>query len=327
MRLLLLTITLWFSFLLSLWLWPNTIKLSKRVRTEFYYWDFIFGLLIFDIFIILLLGFYFRIIPSFNVIIETKFEHLIRALLAGIIVNLAFFLQISAAFLCGITFAFIASYSVGVIAEGFLRILSDPHSYPPSVLWIIVNFGIAVLFMNIASRRNTEKSQKSKKAILYCTISGILFTAFLRIFTLSFEIGNEILLPRFLLLFLISGMILCNLALSWFFCSRPLSTSLPFSFSTYFQQPLGNHLMGFIGGILACAAIISRLYLHVQITNIFEFICAHLYPLGTGLIGIFYWKEYKEHPSSYKYLIFAYICFILAVVFLGLNEWSIAYFN
>lgn len=317
-----LLISLAFLFII---LWPNTIKLAKATRAEYFYWDFLIATFFISLIFSFVIGFSPAFeFPSFAQSFIHQFRFVLRAIIAGLLLNLAYFLFITSSFLVGISYSIIASFSIAMATEGVITILLNPHGFPKTILLAIMFYLFATIFSNISCKKNTEKSYRSKKAITLCTISGVLFGFFFPLLgkSLAYQTGTTRLAPHVAIFFFICGFIICNIFLSILFRNRPL-ISPPFSLKGYFQTSFKNHIHGFIGGVFWMLAVICRLFTNVQKAFTYAFFISHIYPLVIALMGVFFWKEYKKHPNTYKFLMIAYIFFSIGGYFLSFEKWTI----
>lgn len=315
-------LTLAFLFIV---MWPNTIKMAKATRAEYFYWDFIVALFFSSLIFAFIIGFSPAFeFPSFTQNLVHQFRFVLRALIAGLIVNVAYFLFITSSFLVGIAYVATATFSIAMATAAVINILLDPHGFAKTVLLSMIFFLFAVLFLNISCKKNNDKTYRSKKAITLCSLSGLLFGFFFPLLGKSLSASAETnkLAPHVALFFFICGFVICNILLSILFRNRPL-ISPPFSFAGYFQTSFKNHIPGVIGGILWTAAVICRMFTDVEKIYSFAFFISHIYPLITASLGIFLWKEYKDHPKTYKYLVMGFICFGMGGYFLSYDKWTI----
>lgn len=311
------------SFLLII-AWPNLIKLAKTNRPEYFYWDFLVALFCLSLFLAFIIGFSpFYEFPSFLQSITHQFRFTLQAFIGGSILCIAYYLFVVCVFLVGVTYSIVAIFSIAMSTEAVITIITDPAGFPHSVLMALIFFLICVFFLNISCKKNIDKSYRSKKAITYAGISGIILGFFFPLIAKSFDLAANVRLAPHVALFFFS----CGTLFSFFFISllmknKPLIPP-PFTFKGYFKTPLKKHFFGALSGVLWGSSIMCRLLSDVYKIYNYAFVLSHIYPLITAALGIFVWKEYVEHPKTYKYLIFGYIFFLLGGSFLRFHAWTI----
>jgi len=315
-----LLIIITFSLIL---IWPNMLKKAKATRAEYFYWDFLIAVFILSIAFAITIGLspYYNL-PSVEKDLIEMFRFALRAMLAGMIVNIAYFLTILSSFLVGITYGMNVPFSIAMATEGIIVVLLQPHAFAGTILAAVVFFILSTVFFNIACRRNTEKTYRSKKAITFAVLAGMIFGFFFPLLGKSFNLEDSgKLAPHIAFLFFSSGFVIGNIFLSFLFRNKPL-ISPAFSFKGYLNISFKNHLYGFIAGTVWALAAICRFFTNIDPIYGFAFVISHTYTLLMGLFGIFLWKEYKNN-GTYKYLFFAYASFIIAVIFLSFERWTI----
>lgn len=311
------------SFLLII-LWPNMIKMAKSTRPEYFYWDFLLSLFATSLVFAFVIGFSpMYEFPTFIQNITHQFRFTLQAFMGGCILGLAYFLFVVSVFLVGVSYSIVAAFSIAMSTAAVIVIITDPAGFPHTVLVALIFFLICVLFLNASCRKSIDKSYRSKKAITYTAICGIVLGFFFPLVAKSMAISTNARLSPHVALFFFA----CGTLVSFFFISllmkyKPLIPP-PFTFKGYFQKPLKQHIYGIAGGFLWGSATMCRLLADVFAIYNYTFVLSHIYPLITAACGIFIWKEYKGHPKAYKYLLLGYVFFILGGSFLRFHEWTI----
>ncbi len=304
--------------------WANTQKLAgKTWRFELFYWDYVWGILIFAVISAFSLGNYGQAGRSFLADIHLAEQaNILLACLGGIIFNLANIFFVTAINIMGMAVAFPIAIGIALLLGVIVNYLAFPVG-DSTLLFTGVGFiVIAILLTALAYKKLlTHKGQMSSKGIVLALLGGILMGLFYRFVAASMasdfyqpEAGK--LTPYTAIFFMAVGVFVSNILFNTILMKRPLEGK-PLVHSDYFKGTGRDHLAGIAGGM------IWGLGTSLNIIASGKAGYAISYGLGQGatliaaIWGVFIWKEFKNSPPGTSRLItWMFICYISGLCFI-----------
>lgn len=300
--------------------WANTLKCSKAVRYEIYYWDFIFGALLTGTILGLTFGEY-----GYGYALDLfrhHFRYIIQAVISGVLFNIANLLLVAGVSMSGLCFAYFMCFSTTLITDSLMRYIIDTDGQKSS-LFIGLLFLIFGVFFAIGSyKKLPHKSDVLRKVISITLFSGLMLGLFYPLLGKSLSIPDQYRLGPYAAFFFFSvGLFLCNIVLNWFLMRKPLFGH-PLSYQDYRATTWENHSLGWAGGALWSIAMCFRLLAGRVASDALVFFGIQIVAIIAAVWGLCVWKEYAGQAKAKTMLFTAYGIYCVGVVLIGLAEFS-----
>ncbi|MCM5663894.1 GRP family sugar transporter [Galbibacter mesophilus] len=281
--------------------WANTQKLaSKNWRFELFYWDYVIGIVILSLLFAFTLGSNGEAGRSFLMDVQqADSSNLLKALLGGVIFNLANILLVAAIAIAGMSVAFPVGIGIALILGVVVNYLGAPQGDPALLFGGVFLVGVAIVLDAMAYKNHSDGSKKvTSKGILLSIIAGILMSLFYR-FVADSMAGDFVnpetgkLTPYTAVVFFSIGILISNFLFNTILMKKPIEGA-PVSYKDYFSGNLKTHSTGILGGIIWCVGM------SLSIIAAGKAGYAISYGLGQGatlvgaLWGVFIWKEFKN---------------------------------
>lgn len=309
--------------------WGNTQKLAgKSWRFELYYWDYVFGILLFSIILGFTLGSSGENGRSFvEDISQASHSNIYKAMLGGIIFNASNILLVAAMSIAGMAVAFPVGVGIALALGVIINYLFAPQGNATWLFGGVALIVAAIILDAIAYKKHSSTLKRvSGKGILLSVSAGVLMALFYRFVASSMvtsfdapEAGK--LTPYSAIFFFAIGVLVSNFLFNYLIMKKPFEGT-PVSFSDYKKGSIGVHITGLLGGI------IWNLGMSMSIIASGKAGFAISYGLGQGatliaaLWGVFIWKEFRGASKSVNNLIFlmflAYLGGLGLLVYAGL---------
>ncbi len=308
--------------------WGNTQKLSgKTWRFELFYWDYVFGIVIFS----LLLGFTLGSIGDngrgfIADIGQAEKRNIFNALLGGVIFNASNILLVAAMAIAGMAVAFPVGVGIALALGVIINYVFAPKG-DPVLLFIGVGFIVAAIIIDaLAYKKHSAAMRRvSRKGILLSVSAGVLMALFYRFVASSMaadfvspEPGK--LTPYSAVFFFAIGVLVSNFLFNYVIMKKPFEGE-PLTFRDYAKGSFGIHLTGILGGV------IWNIGMSMSIIASGKAGFAISYGLGQGatliaaLWGVFIWQEFKGASKPVNTLILfmflAYLTGLALLVYAG----------
>jgi glucose uptake protein len=299
--------------------WANSYKGTRAYPFPLFYWDYILGVLICAVLFALTLGSTGTSGEPFLANIQSAdLFNIGKALLAGIIFNIANLLLVAALDIAGLAVAFPIAIGIAVVEGVVLSYLLQPKGNP----WLLGLGVLLALAAVLANARAYAKltgggSASGRTGIMVSVVSGLLMGAFAP-FVASAMTSGHALTPYSVAVCFAVGAVLCNVVAGTWLMRRPLVGD-PVSFSGFWQAGAYNHLLGLVGGLIwgvgGCFNFISAGYLGVPIS----YAIGQSAPLIAALWGVIVWREFKGAPSaSWAALALMFVLYVSAILSVAL---------
>ena len=287
--------------------WANTMKLCPGYRFQLFYWDYVVGLFVGALLWGVTLGSLGHQGRSFFTDLgSADSTHILFALLAGVIFNVANVLLVAAIEIAGLAVAFPVGIGLALVVGAVSSYIFSPNGNPFLLFGGIALVAAAIVLDAMAYRlRETERRSPSVRGVVISLIAGLLMGSFYPFVSKAMS-GGGAPGPYAVALFFAAGVALCAVPFNYLLMRKPLDGSEPVSMTGYTAARPTWHLWGVVGGVIWCTGAI------------FNFVAsqAHLvgpavsYSIGQGATmisaawGVFVWKEFASAPAQSKRLLF-----------------------
>jgi glucose uptake protein len=308
--------------------WGNTQKLAgKSWRFELFYWDYVFGIVLFS----LLLGFTMGSTGEngrgfIQDIRQAEPGNILNAMLGGVIFNASNILLVAAMSIAGMAVAFPVGVGIALALGVIINYVFAPQGNANLLFGGVGLIVLAIVIDAAAYRKHSLSLKKvSGKGITLSISAGILMALFYRFVASSMitvfekpEAGK--LTPYSAIFFFSIGVLVSNFLFNYFIMKRPFEGK-PLTIDDYKKGTFKAHLNGVLGGV------IWNIGMSMSILASGKAGFAISYGLGQGatliaaLWGVFIWKEFKGASKSVNLLIFlmflAYLAGLALLVYAG----------
>ncbi|HXR32250.1 MAG TPA: GRP family sugar transporter [Verrucomicrobiae bacterium] len=297
--------------------WANTMKLTPGYAFPLFYWDYLVGMVLGALALGFTLGSFGGAGLSFLADLRgADARHILYALLAGIIFNVANLLLVAAIEIAGLAVAFPIGIGLALVVGALVNYLISPRGNPFLLFSGIVLVVLAIIFDAMAyKKREVEKKAVSARGIKISIACGILMGTFYPLIVKA-TTGKAALGPYAVALLFCIGAVLCALPLNYYFMRKPLTGIAPVTLRQFFATKPVYHLWGVIGGLIWCTG------------TTFNFVASHAqlvgpaisYALGQGatmvsaIWGVFMWREFVHAPAeSRRYIPLMFLFFLIGL--------------
>ncbi len=313
--------------------WGNTQKLAAKTwRYEYFYWDYVLGMLLFSVLIGLTLGSIGdkgrSFIPDLMQVSSGNFW---SAFFGGVVFNASNILLSSAISLAGMAVAFPVGVGLALVLGVFINYFSTPSGNPTLIFLGVFLIIIALVLNGIAyGRKKQSGADKSiiKKGLWVAIAAGIIMAFFYRFVAAAMDLTNfespqpGMVTPYTAVFIFALGVFASNFIFNTWLMKKPF-VGEPVAVQGLFKGSLSTHAVGMLGGLIWCLGT-SLSYISTGKAGV-----AISYALGQGatmvaaLWGVFIWKEFKGAGKTINTLLtLMFILFVsgLALIILAGNN-------
>jgi len=305
--------------------WGNTQKLaSKTWRYEYFYWDYVIGVLLLSLIFTFTLGsFGVSGQPFFTNLRQADLSNLSSAFLGGIIFNAANILLSSAIALCGMSVAFPVGIGLALVLGVLINYFGAAKGNPSFIFMGVILIVIAILLNAFAYKKASIGAKKiSNKGILISIAAGIIMAFFYRFIAASMDLSNFAepaagkLTPYTAVVIFALGILVSNFLFNTFVMKKPVQGE-PIPVAGYFKGNFTTHLIGILGGVIWCVGQSFSLIASEKAGAAISYGLGQGATLVSALWGILIWKEFKNAPATSNWLnVGMFILFIAGLGFL-----------
>ena len=307
--------------------WANTQKMKPATWSfQYFYWDYVIGILIFSLIMAFTLGSLGAqgrsFIPDLQ---QAETSALGSAFLGGVVFNLANIMVVIAIEIAGMAVAFPVGIGLALVLGVVINYLATPDGNPVYLFVGVALVTIAILVDAIAySQMPSAKARDAKwKGLLLAVLGGIFMGMFYRFVAASMSLdfthpAAGMLTPYTALVFFALGIFVSNFLWNTIIMYRPVTGSRA-TYREYFRQGSPKlHGIGILGGLIWCLGMLF------SILPANEASFAVSYGLGQGATmvaaawGVFIWKEFRGTPNRGRTNLLLTVMFISFVAGLGL---------
>jgi glucose uptake protein len=301
--------------------WANTQKLASATwRFELFYWDYVFGIVLFSIVLAFTLGSAGEGGRTFaQDLRQADGENIFSALLGGMIFNAANILLVAAIAIAGMSVAFPVGIGLALVIGVVVNYILAPVGNEILLFGGVAFIVLAIILNAGAYKRMMSGTQGiSTKGLLLSIISGSLMGLFYKYVAASMFPDFDMPLPGKLspytaVFFFSLGIFLSNFVFNSLLMRFPF-TGQAVSYNDYFRGSTKSHLMGIFGGVIWCMGMAFSILASGAAGP------AISYGLGQGatviaaLWGIYIWKEFRNAPQGTDMILrIMLVCFAIGL--------------
>jgi len=305
--------------------WGNTQKLaSKTWRYEFFYWDYVIGILLFSIISAFTLGSMGAEGRSFMAdLAQADLKNIGSAFLGGIIFNAANILLSAAIAICGMSVAFPVGIGLALVLGVLVNYFGAAKGEPVYIFIGVAFIIVAILLNGLAYKKALVGTKKvSGKGILISVAAGVIMAFFYRFIAASIDLNSFTnpaagkLTPYTAVFIFATGVLFSNFIFNTIAMKRPVEGA-PVSISGYFKGKPITHLVGILGGIIWCIGQSFSMIASEKAGAAISYGLGQGATLVSALWGILIWKEFKgAPPASNRLNLGMFFLFLIGLGFL-----------
>jgi glucose uptake protein len=303
--------------------WGNTQKLAAKTwRYEFFYWDYVAGVLLCSILSAFTLGSMGDAGRSFlSDLSQAGAVHLGSAFLGGVIFNAANILLSAAIAVCGMSVAFPVGIGLALVLGVLVNYFGAAKGEPLYIFLGVALITIAIVLNGLAYRKASAGGRNvSGKGILLSVAAGLIMAFFYRFVAASIDLENFAspaagkLTPYTAVFIFALGVFASNFLFNTLAMKHPAEGE-PVSIAGYFKGRLHTHLVGVLGGVIWCVGQSFSMIASEKAGAAISYGLGQGATLVSALWGILVWKEFRGAPPESRRLNAG--MFVLFIVGLG----------
>lgn len=305
--------------------WGNTQKLaSKTWRYEFFYWDYVIGVLLFSILSAFTLGSFGSEGRSFLPdLMQADWNNIGSAFLGGVIFNASNILLSAAIAICGMSVAFPVGVGLALVLGVLINYFGAAKGEPSYIFAGVALITVAIILNGLAYKKALVGSKKvSGKGIFISVAAGVIMAFFYRFVAASMDLDNFVspaagkLTPYTAVFIFALGVFVSNFLFNTIAMKKPVEGA-PVSISGYFKGNIRTHLVGVLGGVIWCIGQSFSMIASEKAGAAISYGLGQGATLVSALWGILVWHEFRGAPKSSDYLnLGMFIFFVIGLGFL-----------
>lgn len=305
--------------------WGNTQKLASRTwRYEFFYWDYVIGVLLFSILSAFTLGSFGSEGRSFLPdLMQADWNNIGSAFLGGIIFNASNILLSAAIAICGMSVAFPVGVGLALVLGVLINYFGAVKGEPSYIFAGVALITVAIILNGLAYKKALVGSKKvSGKGIFISVAAGVIMAFFYRFVAASMDLDNFAspaagkLTPYTAVFIFALGVFASNFLFNTIAMKKPVEGA-PVSISGYFKGNIRTHLVGVLGGVIWCVGQSFSMIASEKAGAAISYGLGQGATLVSALWGILVWHEFRGAPKSSDYLnLGMFIFFVIGLGFL-----------
>ncbi|MDR3713525.1 MAG: multidrug DMT transporter permease [Puia sp.] len=287
--------------------WGNTQKLASREwRFEYFYWDYVIGLLVFSLLLAFTLGSFGREGRSFVADLrQAGWGSVGSAFLGGIIFNAANILLSAAISVCGMAVAFPLGIGLALVLGVLINFLGEARGNPVCIFAGVIFIVAAIICNGMAYKRtNPGNGGAGARGIFLSLAAGLIMSFFYRFVAAAIEPSGDLsgsvagmLTPYTALVIFACGVVGSTFVFNTIAMRYPVSGP-PVQLSGYYKGSVKMHLVGMLGGAIWCLGQAFSLVASGRAGAAISYGLGQGATLVSAIWGIYVWKEFKGAPKS-----------------------------
>lgn len=305
--------------------WGNTQKLAAKTwRYEFFYWDYVLGLLFFSILSAFTLGSIGEQGRGFIAdLMQADADNLFSAFLGGVIFNASNILLSAAIALCGMSVAFPVGVGLALVLGVLINYFGAAKGEPLYICIGVLLITIAIILNGLAYKKaQTGQKNLTSKGIIISIAAGVIMSFFYRFVAASMDLGNFAspeagkLTPYTAVFVFAVGVFISNFLFNTIAMKHPVEGKAV-AIKDYFKGSLSTHMVGILGGIIWCVGQSFSLIASEKAGAAISYGLGQGATLVSAMWGILVWREFKGAPRISSQLNIAmFVLFIIGLGFL-----------
>ncbi len=285
--------------------WANTQKLAGSTwRFELFYWDYVFGIVLFSLVLALTAGSTgSEGRPFLEDIAQADSQYLGSALLGGVLFNAANILLVAAITLAGMSVAFPVGIGLALVIGVIVNYIDSPVGNVWMLFGGVALVALAILLNARAYKKLSDSQDKTPgKGLLLAVIAGLLMGLFYKYVANSMfpdfanpEPGK---LSPYTAVFVFSmGILVSNFVFNGLLMRKPVAGP-PLTPADYFKGSSRDHIMGILGGVIWCIGMSLSILASDKAGPAISYGLGQGATLVAAIWGIYIWKEFKGAPKG-----------------------------
>lgn len=305
--------------------WGNTQKLaSKSWRYEYFYWDYVIGVLLCSLIFAFTLGSFGSEGRSFLADLkQAEWGNIGSAFLGGIVFNAGNILLAAAIAICGLSVAFPVGIGLALVLGVLINYFGAAKGEPLFIFIGVVLICAAIVLNGLAYRKMLSGSKKvPAKGIGISIVAGAIMAFFYRFVAASIDLSNFAdpapgkLTPYTAVFIFAVGIFVSNFLFNTIAMRHPVEGE-PIRIGGYFRGSLKTHCVGILGGVIWCIGQSFSMIASEQAGAAISYGLGQGATLVSALWGILIWKEFKGAPKSSDRLnVMMFVLFLIGLGFL-----------
>ncbi|WP_375583034.1 GRP family sugar transporter [Cyclobacterium xiamenense] len=308
--------------------WANTQKLAAASwRFELFYWDYVIGIVLLALLFGLSLGSTGTMgRPFIEDLQQATVASYFKALVGGVIFNLANILIVAAIAIAGMAVAFPIGIGLALVLGVVINYTYEQKG-DPVLLFLGVSLVAAAIVLDALAYRQINKGSITNpgKGIRLALLGGVLMSLFYffvqQSMSLNFAhpaIGK---FTPYAAVFVFSlGILLSNFLFNTVLMKRPIEGN-PIGYREYFKGNWSIHGVGMLGGIIWCIGMSFSIIASEQAGPAISYGLGQGATMVAALWGVFVWREFKGASRKINFWLAAmFACFIsglLLIIYAG----------
>lgn len=304
--------------------WGNTQKLAAKTwRYEYFYWDYVIGVLLFSLISAFTLGSIGSEGRDFLAdLSQAEMNNVLSAFVGGVIFNAANILLSAAISVCGMSVAFPVGIGIALVLGVLVNYFGASKGNPLFIFCGVLLITIAIILNGLAYKKAIKVTHEfSFKGLALSVLAGIIMALFYRFVAQSVDLSNYAspaagkLTPYTAVVIFSIGVFISNFIFNTLAMRYPVHGE-PVSLDGYFKGSVKTHLIGVLGGVIWCLGQSFSMIASEKAGAAISYGLGQGATLVSALWGIFVWREFRDAPSISNYLNIG--MFVLFVLGLGL---------
>lgn len=305
--------------------WGNTQKLASRTwRYEYFYWDYVIGVLLLSVVFAFTLGSHGAMgQPFMENLAQADASNLGSAFLGGIIFNASNILLSAAIAICGMSVAFPVGVGLALVLGVLINYFGAAKGEPTFIFLGVFLIVIAIVLNGLAYKKALVGTKKvSGKGLLISIAAGVIMAFFYRFVAASMDLENFAspaagkLTPYSAVFVFALGVFASNFLFNTIAMKKPVEGQ-PISIAGYFKGSFSTHLVGILGGVIWCVGQSFSMIASEKAGAAISYGLGQGATLVSAMWGILIWKEFKGAPKiSNELNIGMFVLFIIGLAFL-----------
>lgn len=309
--------------------WGNTQKMAgKTWRYEFFYWDYVIGVLIMSVLFAFTLGSMGENGRSFLPdLAQAEWKNIGSAFLGGVIFNAANILLSAAIAIAGMSVAFPVGIGLALVLGVIINYLGAQKGDPVLLFIGVGLIAIAIIINAVAYKKAASASQKvTSKGIVVSIIAGLLMSFFYRFVAASMDLNDFVnpaagkMTPYTAMVIFAMGVFVSNFLFNSILMKKPISGE-PTNYKGYLQGKFSIHWVGILGGAIWAIGNSLNLIAAGKAGPAISYGLGQGATLVAALWGVFIWKEFKGAPKGTNAMLFVMFIFfltgIISIIYAG----------